>query len=432
MNLTNHYHLKDHLGSNRVTKVGVGEGGSVLQRMNYYPFGEISEQTDNTSNAMPWKFGGKELDVMHGLDLYDFHARPYDARLGQFTMMDPKAEDYYEVSPYTYCHDDPVNRVDPDGKDDYFSTSGQYIKTVGTGADIYIGKTNFRDLNLMSDRNMKVAARVIGHYARQVGIKYNMNGGTGKVGISNEYRKDNDIAAFTTRNGDIFMNIDTSKEYELALPILIGKTINSSLLEKGAIKDFQNLLLSRYCKSYKEAALKLIKPSGNKNVDIPLYILSKFLIKFYTGEGGFYRDLNRDLTNDKFDDYHPFIFLLYDSLNKGFIKSYKGSLYRGDKINKNEFNKIISNKNKNKNEKLFYFSKKFLSFSKNKQSALNFLSESKEDNITIFYILKECKNTKYFVTNIDIDIEKLTFFKNEKEVLILPLTCFEIVKIGKE
>ena len=232
--------------------------------------------------------------------------------------------------------------------------------------------------------------------------------------------------------GDIFMHIDTSKEYELALPILIGKTINSSLLEKGAIKDFQNLLLSRYCNSYNETTLKLIKPSGNKNMDIPLHILSKFLIKFYTAEGSFYRDLNLDLTNDKFDDYHPFIFLLYDSLNKGFIKSYKGRLYRGDKINKNEFNKIISNKNKNKYEKLFYFSKKFLSFSKDKQSALEFLSKSKEDTITILYILKGCKNTKYFVTNIDIDLEKLTFFETEKEVLMLPLTCFEIVKIGEE
>ena len=122
-----YYHVKDHLGNVRVTKIGAGEGGSVLQRMNYYPFGEISEQTDYTSNAMPWKFGGKELDQMHGLNMYDFHARPYDARLGQFTMMDPKAEDYYEVSPYIYCHDDPVNRVDPDGKDDYYTENGSFI-----------------------------------------------------------------------------------------------------------------------------------------------------------------------------------------------------------------------------------------------------------------------------------------------------------------
>ena len=109
-------HVKDHLGNVRVTKIGAGEGGSVLQRMNYYPFGGMYEAEDVTNNAMPWKFGGKELDVMHGLDLYDFHARPYDARLGQFTMIDPCAEKYYYVSPYVYCLNNPVNAVDPDGR----------------------------------------------------------------------------------------------------------------------------------------------------------------------------------------------------------------------------------------------------------------------------------------------------------------------------
>ena len=120
-------HVKDHLGNVRVTKIGAGEGGSVLQRMNYYPFGGMYEAEDVTNNAMPWKFGGKELDQMHGLNLYDFHARPYDARLGQFTMTDSHCEKYYEVSPYAYCHDNPVNRVDPDGKDDYYTENGSFI-----------------------------------------------------------------------------------------------------------------------------------------------------------------------------------------------------------------------------------------------------------------------------------------------------------------
>jgi hypothetical protein len=39
------------------------------------------------------------------------------------------------------------------------------------------------------------------------------------------------------------------------------------------------------------------------------------------------------------------------------------------------------------------------------------------------------KNEKYFISNID--IETLSNFKNEKEVLILPLTCFEVVDIEK-
>ena len=31
--------------------------------------------------------------------------------------MDPLCEKYYSVSPYAYCHDNPINRIDPDGKD---------------------------------------------------------------------------------------------------------------------------------------------------------------------------------------------------------------------------------------------------------------------------------------------------------------------------
>ena len=177
--------------------------------------------------------------------------------------------------------------------------------------------------------------------------------------------------------GDVFMYMNTSKEYELALPILIGNTINSSLIEKGEIKKFQELLLSRYSNSYTKKDIQLIKPSGNKNMDIPLHILSKFFAKFYTSQSidgnNFYSKLNLDLTNNKFDEYHPFIFLMYDSLNKGYLKSYKKKLYRGGKILKSEFDKIITNKNKcvNNNEKLFYFSKNFLSFSKDEQVAKN-------------------------------------------------------------
>ena len=122
--------------------------------------------------------------------------------------------------------------------------------------------------------------------------------------------------------GDVFMYIDNTNENELALPILISKTINSSLIEQDEITNFQNLLISRYCKYYLKKNMELIKPSGNKNMNIPLHVLAKFLLKFYTKEKdyeegrNFYKDLNQDLTNNKFDDYHPFIFLIYDCLNK--------------------------------------------------------------------------------------------------------------------
>ena len=52
-----------------------------------------------------------------GLDLYDYHARQQDAKLGRFNSPDPLAHKYYWLSPYSYCGGDPVNCVDPDGRD---------------------------------------------------------------------------------------------------------------------------------------------------------------------------------------------------------------------------------------------------------------------------------------------------------------------------
>ena len=43
----------------------------------------------------------------------DGGARNYDAM--RFTTMDPRAEEYYDVSPYAYCMNNPINAFDPDG-----------------------------------------------------------------------------------------------------------------------------------------------------------------------------------------------------------------------------------------------------------------------------------------------------------------------------
>ena len=59
----------------------------------------------------------KELDRMHGLNWYDSSARYYDHVLGRFHQIDPLAEKYYAWSPYTYCHNNPVNAIAPDGRD---------------------------------------------------------------------------------------------------------------------------------------------------------------------------------------------------------------------------------------------------------------------------------------------------------------------------
>ena len=48
--------------------------------------------------------------------LLDFGARFYDPATAIFLQQDPLAEKYYNLSPYAYCANNPVNFVDPDGE----------------------------------------------------------------------------------------------------------------------------------------------------------------------------------------------------------------------------------------------------------------------------------------------------------------------------
>ena len=106
-----HYYLTDHQGNNRVV---LNQNGTVEEVNHYYPFGGLFA---NSTNVQPYKYNGKELDTKNGLNWYDYGARHYDPALGRFTTVDPSSESYYNSSPYAYCGNEPVGRVDPDGKD---------------------------------------------------------------------------------------------------------------------------------------------------------------------------------------------------------------------------------------------------------------------------------------------------------------------------
>ena len=108
-----HYYLTDHLGNNRVV---VNASGTLVQKNHYYPFGSIFAGTTGP-DKQPYKYNGKELDQMHGLNLYDYSARYYESAVGRFTSIDPHAEKYYSISPYAYCYNNPLKYIDPNGKD---------------------------------------------------------------------------------------------------------------------------------------------------------------------------------------------------------------------------------------------------------------------------------------------------------------------------
>lgn len=111
------YFNQDYLGNNRDV-VRKEEGLlSVVQRTEYYPFGGPVFSRVGDAALQPYKYNGKEYDRMYGLNWYDFGARMYDPLLPKFTTMDPLAEKYYSISPYACVANNPVNRIDPDGRD---------------------------------------------------------------------------------------------------------------------------------------------------------------------------------------------------------------------------------------------------------------------------------------------------------------------------
>lgn len=63
---TLHYYIKDYQGNVRSV---VRQDGAVVESNDYYPYGGLFSAT---ASVQPYKYGAKELDRTHGLDLYDF------------------------------------------------------------------------------------------------------------------------------------------------------------------------------------------------------------------------------------------------------------------------------------------------------------------------------------------------------------------------
>jgi RHS repeat-associated protein len=178
------------------------ENWANVQRTEYTPFGVSFPQTTGDAGAQRYKFSGKELDRMHGLNYYDFHARLYDPILASFLTMDPLAEKYYSVSPYAYCANNPVNRIDPDGMDWYTDNDGTYQYDpnlneknryeILTKGQRYIGVTH-----QVKDKN----GTVIENYRKDGSIMYSNESSGYKRIWNNSQKTGNEEMAVMTEKG---------------------------------------------------------------------------------------------------------------------------------------------------------------------------------------------------------------------------------------
>jgi len=133
------YYLKDHLGNIR-TVFRPGPGGTIItEQVNaYYPFGMLFAKNNTDKNK--YLYNGKELqdDVLNGtgVEWYDYGARMYDPQLGRWHVVDPLAERRIGWSPYAYCLNNPILRIDPNGLTDFtFDKKTGDVKQVGEKND---------------------------------------------------------------------------------------------------------------------------------------------------------------------------------------------------------------------------------------------------------------------------------------------------------
>ncbi len=148
------FNLTDHLGNIRLTYGMDSEKGGlvILEENHYYPFGmkhekynsdkyeyvEISKEDGGyligieplgpqQRRSYQYKYNGKEFQDELELNFYDYGARNYDPAIGRWMNIDSLAEISRRWSPYSYCYNNPIVFVDPDGMqaDDWRDKNGK-------------------------------------------------------------------------------------------------------------------------------------------------------------------------------------------------------------------------------------------------------------------------------------------------------------------
>jgi len=105
--------FRDSSGVAAITQTeNFGAWGESLKSLNYYRGANSKEQ---------FVFTGHERD--DDLGVYDAKARMYDPLVPRFWSQDAESETYLEESPYVYVLNNPMNAIDPDGKNVYILTN---------------------------------------------------------------------------------------------------------------------------------------------------------------------------------------------------------------------------------------------------------------------------------------------------------------------
>ena len=212
-----HYFLTDHLGSTRVVAKVTPTGREDLDRKDYYPFGKAWEQPDMPTSDNRYTFSGKEeqLAGTSSAHYLDFSARFYDPEGVIFIQQDPLQDDSPILSAYTYCGNNPITIIDPDGRDSIYVfdrsmrpndqgkkgetyTAEIFVEKNGTVTGPYRG-SSYPNSKSNSDNSTKY--NTVNEGEHKFNNKHGHHGGT-KKGLNLVDQSGNRNTSGTNPNGD--------------------------------------------------------------------------------------------------------------------------------------------------------------------------------------------------------------------------------------
>ncbi|MBS3955315.1 MAG: RHS repeat protein [Methylomicrobium sp.] len=145
------YYLTDALGSVRQL---AGASGNITDAYNYDGFGNVTSRTGVTNNA--YQFAGN-WGYYQQNSLTHIGARFYSPTIGRFLSVDPL---HQGVNWYAYAFNDPVNRVDPDGRWVHVAIGAGVGAVINTG--VYLYSTPRSDWSLGGGARAAATGAIVG------------------------------------------------------------------------------------------------------------------------------------------------------------------------------------------------------------------------------------------------------------------------------
>jgi hypothetical protein len=249
--------------------------GNISVQKTEYRLGTVQVQLCNKGvdkYPFSWNTQMKLNEVAGTGNHYTAQFWEYSPRLGRRWNLDPVVKPWR--SSYDVLDNSPIWKVDPDGDDDFFSTSGKFIKHTSGGSVIRIvdGKQTYLFSNYLGNRsysNIERATTALGianHYAPQAGVKgkvelgfsKNTNspahetGGTVKINafldpknyklVSNTGNVINTLnhEARHQKSGEVTTYADHARVY-------LGQILDKSFTE-GTTKEYRDVVIGSFVK----------------------------------------------------------------------------------------------------------------------------------------------------------------------------------------